>query len=162
METQPKPLKLPLWEELPDFSLHLDQLIEFTNKYVEPIVGDKLTKTMMHNYFKANVIKSPDGKLHDRIQVAGAIVVSLLKNVFSLTEIKLGLAWILSDDSPQVGYDNFVKMFNEQAEQKLNEVTSIDLKGASKPTVMQYNAVQTVLFWRTTKILLRTKFDEKM
>nr|WP_252893057.1 DUF1836 domain-containing protein [Lentilactobacillus otakiensis] len=52
-------IKLPMWEELPTFSLHLDQLLDLTNGYLEPIIGDKITKTMLHNYFKAKILVPP-------------------------------------------------------------------------------------------------------
>ncbi|MFT8399749.1 MAG: DUF1836 domain-containing protein [Lentilactobacillus diolivorans] len=150
--------KLPLWDELPGFSLHLDQLLDITNSYVEPIIGETVTKTMIHNYFKGQILDSPETKGYERKQLAGAIVVDLLKNVFTLSEIKQGLNWILVDASPQEGYDNFARMFNEQAAQKRigsTKVTSIDLKSASKATVMQYHAVQAILFWLSTRRILK-------
>ena len=73
---------LPHWSDLPGFDLHLDQLIELTNGYLRPITGDIVTKTMMHNYFKADVLVAPDKKSYHKIHLAGAIIVGLLKNIF--------------------------------------------------------------------------------
>lgn len=55
-------IKLPMWDELPSFDLHLDQLLDLTNQYLSPIIGSKITKTMMHNYFKADIIVPPNAK----------------------------------------------------------------------------------------------------
>lgn len=68
---------LPHWSDLPGFDLHLDQLIELTNGYLRPITGDIVTKTMMHNYFKADVLVAPDKKSYHKIHLAGAIIVGL-------------------------------------------------------------------------------------
>ncbi|EEI21149.1 hypothetical protein G8J22_02570 [Lentilactobacillus hilgardii] len=149
--------KLPLWRELPSFNLHLDQLLDITNAFLEPITEERITKTMMHNYFKASIIDAPIKKKYQRKQLAGAIIVGLLKNVFSLSEIRQGLSWLLVDASPAEGYDNFVKMFNEQASQKQLEtthITSINLEVATNATLMQYTAVQSILFWLLTRRIL--------
>ncbi|WP_317767368.1 DUF1836 domain-containing protein [Pediococcus ethanolidurans] len=142
--------RLPLWSELPNFDLHLDQLLDITNSFVEPLIEEKITKTMMHNYFKAGIIEAPIKKKYERKQLAGAIVIGVLKNVFSLSEIEQGLCLILADTSPAVGYDNFIKMFNEQSSQKAIKnppMTSINLETTSGTTLVQYSAVQSVLFW---------------
>lgn len=148
------PVRLPLWEELPTFSLHLDQLLTLTNQYLEPIIGDQLTKTMLHNYFKAKILLPLVNKRYERIQLAGAIVVGLLKNIFSLTEIQHGLAAILEDGSPKYGYNNFVRLFNEQAAQAgapLTKPRPLPIKSAKPVTVMQYDAVQSILFWLSAR-----------
>lgn len=153
--------RLPLWNELPSFNLHLDQLLDITNSFVEPMIEEKITKTMMHNYFKAGIIESPIKKKYERKQLAGAIVVGVLKNVFSLSEIEQGICLILADASPAEGYDNFIKMFNEQSSQREIQTTpinSINLETASSTTLVQYSAVQSTLFWLLARrVIQRTQ-----
>lgn len=146
--------RLPLWSELPSFSLHLDQLLDITNSFVEPMIEEKITKTMMHNYFKAGLIEAPIKKKYERKQLAGAIVVGVLKNVFSLSEIEQGLCFILEDTSPEEGYDNFIKIFNDQSSQKV-PTTSVNLETTSRTTLVQYSAVQSVLFWFLARRLIQ-------
>ncbi|WP_416353128.1 DUF1836 domain-containing protein [Agrilactobacillus fermenti] len=150
--------KLPNWDDLPSFGLQLKQLIEVANSFIVPITGQQITKTMIQNYFKDGVLDTPEHQTYERKQVAGAIVVGMLKNVFSLNEIRNGLHWILTESAPQSGYDNFVNIFNEQAAENLLEPKSlkkIKLKSPSQSTIMQYGAVQTVLFWLFTKNFLQ-------
>nr|WP_235720353.1 DUF1836 domain-containing protein [Liquorilactobacillus mali] len=45
-------------------------------------------------------------------------MVSVLKNVFSLSEIEHGLCLILVDTSPAEGYNDFIRMFNERVLKK--------------------------------------------
>lgn len=150
-------VRLPTWDELPTFSLHLDQLLDLTNGVLEPITGDKVTKTMLHNYFKAKILVPPVRKKYQRTQLAGAIVVGLLKNIFTLSEIKAGLITMLGTGTPKAGYNNFVVMFNEQAAKvgtEISDPTSLNLKSASQATLMQYDAVQSILFWLLAKYRL--------
>lgn len=158
------PLRLPLWDELPTESLRMKQLLEITNQYVEPIIDDTLTQTMMHNYFKADVLPAPVGKFYEQKDVAGAIVVDLLKNNFSLNEIKYALHWVLREFSPKEGYDNFVNMFNEQAKQEPfspKSLTSIDLKSATEVTKMQYAGLHSILYWYYSKKMLEEDWEKK-
>ncbi len=118
---------------------------------------------MMHNYFKAGLIEAPIKKRYARNHLAGAIVVGVLKNVFSLSEIKQGLRLILLDTSPAEGYDNFIKMFNNQISQKeiqTTPMTSINLETTSKTTLVQYSAVQSVLFWLLARRLIQKIQDQ--
>lgn len=66
-------IRLPMWEELPAFSLHLDQLLDLTNEVLEPIIGDKITKTMLQNYFKARILVPPVKSKYHRTQLAGRL-----------------------------------------------------------------------------------------
>ena len=157
-------IRLPMWEELPAFSLHLDQLLDLTNEYLEPIIGDKITKTMLHNYFKAKILVPPVKKKYQRTQLAGAIVVGLLKNIFTLNEVKAGLITLLGNGTPKTGYNNFVVMFNEQAAKagkELSDPTSLELASAGQPTLMQYDAVQSSLFWLSAQNRLHEMMDQQ-
>jgi len=131
---------------------------------VEPIIGEKLTKTMMHNYFKSGVLESPQGKLHTQMQLAGAIIVDLLKKIFTLTEIKAGLKIMLADTSPQVAYDTFVDIFNEQASRESlssKALTNIDIEAATPIIQMEYAAVESILFWVDSRKILYENIESK-
>ncbi|MFT9457445.1 MAG: DUF1836 domain-containing protein [Liquorilactobacillus hordei] len=94
----------------------------------------------MHNYFKADIIETPIKKKYERKQVAGAIIVGVL--CIPLSEIEQGLYLVLADTSPEEGYANFVKIFNEQSSQKKikkTPVTSINLETTS--STILYNIV---------------------
>ncbi|KGH54488.1 DUF1836 domain-containing protein [Oenococcus oeni] len=139
--------KLPLWNELPTFDIYLDQLLDITNDYVSPVTGELLTKTMMHNYTKAQVIVRPKNKRYSRIHLAGAIIVSLLKSVFSLDAIKKGFQIELNHGPPEDVYNRFIEMFNQVSSQNdlseaLNKLPEID----SKAAIIQYEAIIAVVF----------------
>ncbi|MDN6967238.1 DUF1836 domain-containing protein [Oenococcus sp. UCMA 17063] len=139
--------KLPLWNELPAFEIYLDQLLDITNEYVYPVTGERLTKTMMHNYTKAEVIIRPRNKRYSRIHLAGAIIVSLLKSVFSLDAIKKGFRIELNHGPSEEVYNRFIQMFNQASSQNnLSEALSTLPEIDSKAAIIQYEAIMTVVF----------------
>ena len=59
---------LPAWDELPDFELYMDQVTTFMDERLKNTTrnpgGDKiLTKTMINNYAKNNLLPSPNKKI---------------------------------------------------------------------------------------------------
>ena len=83
---------LPRWDELPDISLYLEQVLELVNgslgKFLE---GDKngriLTQTMVNNYVKHGFIQSPVKKRYDKTALASLIVIAVLKDIFTIKDI---------------------------------------------------------------------------
>ncbi|MCH4171221.1 MAG: DUF1836 domain-containing protein [Lactobacillus sp.] len=152
-------LRLPLWADLPTFDLHLDQLLLLVNEYVEPITGEVVTKTMLHNYFKLKIIVPPVKKRYGRVQLAGAIVVALLKSVFALGEIKQGFDVVAKGHAPQKAYDNFAVIFNQETmaktPQAVPHITATSKDAVDQLIQVQYAAVQAVLYWLAAKSQLQ-------
>ncbi len=75
---------------IPNISLYMDQLQE----YFETTLGDLkrqdedtvLTKTMINNYVKSNLIKAPERKKYDKETIGDLIVIYHLKKAFSIQD----------------------------------------------------------------------------
>ncbi len=84
--------KLPKWEELPDIGLYMDQLEKLLNKYLNIYNdGDEeklITRAMINNYVKNELIPKPQKKLYSRDHIAYLLVIGLLKPVLSISNIK--------------------------------------------------------------------------
>ena len=51
---------LPLWSELPDLELYMDQVISFITRYFDESTAEKLiTPSMVNNYVKLGTIPAP-------------------------------------------------------------------------------------------------------
>lgn len=82
---------LPRFNELPDIDLYMDQvlniiensLIIFSSENDENII----TKSMINNYVKQDVIEKPFKKRYKKFHVAYLIIISILKKVLSISEI---------------------------------------------------------------------------
>ena len=86
---------LPLWEELPDIELYMDQVITLIERYLAPLVGQTdnkvITSAMINNYVKLNIMPKPNKKRYERLHMAYLIVITILKQVLLIPEIKNGI-----------------------------------------------------------------------
>ena len=105
----------PKWSELPEIDLYLDQVLEYVNKLDSPVMlkNDKgLTSAMINNYVKNHYVDKPIKKKYSRRQLARLIVITYLKNVFSIQEISKTLTILTENDKSEIMYNNFVACMN--------------------------------------------------
>lgn len=100
------------WEELPTMNLYVDQLVSVVNDQLTGLHVGTITKSMVNNYVKKGVIMAPVKKKYSAYQLAAITVIALLKNTYSLDDIKAGLAQLTVNDYPQAVYNRFVDLFN--------------------------------------------------
>ena len=105
----------PKWSELPEIDLYLDQVLEYVNKLHSSVMlkNDKgLTSAMINNYVKNHYVDKPIKKKYSRRQLARLIVITYLKNVFSIQEISKTLTMLTKNDKSEIMYNNFVACMN--------------------------------------------------
>ena len=91
-ESKAKSYRIPRWEELPDFDLYMDQILSFLEKHTE-IFGISesekiITNSMINNYVKLGLIKAPIKKKYNKSHIANLLMITILKKVLSMNEIK--------------------------------------------------------------------------
>lgn len=110
----------PKWDELPEIDLYLDQVLLYVNQISNSAIVQNekgLTASMINNYVKHGHVDKPIKKKYKRNQVARLIVITSLKNVFSIQEISKTLAVFTANNQSQHRYDDFVACMNgEQSE----------------------------------------------
>ncbi|QOD86410.1 DUF1836 domain-containing protein [Weissella viridescens] len=103
--------KLPRWDTLPGIDLYLDQVIELINGYLAPVTpADEkkiLTASMLNNYVKQDLMPAPVKKKYSRQHLVFLIVITLMKQTFTLSEIKSVLTEALAHQSIKAFYDAF-------------------------------------------------------
>ncbi|MCI8587737.1 MAG: DUF1836 domain-containing protein [Clostridia bacterium] len=115
---------IPRWNELPTIDLYLDQVVNLINSFLSPYIFFKndikkedsdelLTKTMINNYVKNNLIEAPIKKQYSRNQIAKLFVICVLKQVYSMQDIKKLIDIALMDSTIQIAYDKFCKLFEQ-------------------------------------------------
>lgn len=116
----------PLWEELPEIELYLDQVLLYVNQVTQSTLGpnDKgLTASMVNNYVKYGHVAKPIKKKYNAAQVARLIVITSLKTVFEISEIAKTLEILRTDAESQKSYYNdFVACMNGQFPQEAPQV----------------------------------------
>lgn len=102
--------RCPRWDELPDIELYMDQVLSVLERklkiFAEP--DEKIiTSTMINNYVKQKVIKPPLNKRYDRYHLAYFYVICVLKRIFSVGEICVGIAKLHRAYRTAQAYDIF-------------------------------------------------------
>ena len=123
--------KLPLWDELTDIELYMDQVTGLLDKYLSVYVkegADKMiSASMVNNYVKMGIIPPPVNKRYGKAQIAGLIMVLALKQVLSMSEIKDLLEKKIQKHDISVVYNEFC------AEQKSAYERMLSLCFGSEP-----------------------------
>ena len=114
MNTEIDNFHLPRWNELPSIDLYIDQLVSLLEKYLSGYIkndndkDDKLiTKTMINNYVKHGVVEPPVNKKYNKNHMATLFVVFILKQVYSISDIKRLISLGLNTSSIEEAYNRF-------------------------------------------------------
>ena len=99
------------FDELPDFGLYSDQVIAIIEKQLSfPNATQEeriITPAMINNYVKLQLIDKPERKKYYKTHIAQLIVITLLKQVLPLSEVKKGLELQVSIRGFQIAFDTF-------------------------------------------------------
>ena len=143
----------PRWDELPDMDLYMDQVVTLLNSSLElftaPHQGKQITSTMINNYVKHGIVKSPIKKRYSKRHVAYLIVVCILKSVYSMDEISHLIAVQIEKYPQQRAYDYFCaelesclhSIFNHK---KIRHIASCD-EGSLTVDLIR-NTIQSVAY----------------
>ena len=112
---------IPRWEELPNVDLYMDQILTFINTSLSECIkygNDEekntiLTKTMINNYVKNNLLEAPLKKKYSKTQCAKLFVICILKQVFSMNEISSLINIALESTDIVHAYNSFCSLFEE-------------------------------------------------
>lgn len=87
--------------DIPDIDLYMDQMLTFLNGKLDPLKRDPedklLTKTMINNYTKQQLLMPPKNKKYNKEHILLLILIYQLKNVLSITDIQHLFHPILND-----------------------------------------------------------------
>ena len=103
--------KILSYDQLPDFDLYIDQLIHVVDQQMLPLKmvpsNTEITASMVNNYVKHDLLPPPKKKRYGKKHLAILIVISFLKSVFSIGEIKKGIEMTLENREYGLAYDEF-------------------------------------------------------
>ena len=130
-------LHIPRWNELPNVDLYLDQVVNLINSTFSSYISldndvkkqenQILTKTMINNYVKNGLIDAPTRKLYSKIQLAKLFVICILKQVYSMHEIRILIKMALKYGTDEETYNNFCDLFEEALYCTYNKIDFISL-----------------------------------
>lgn len=104
-------------DELPNIDLYMDQVTTFMDKHLESskrYSEDKLlTKTMINNYTKNNLLPSPAKKKYSKDHMYLLIYIYYMKNILSISDIKSILEPITDKFFSNDGEMNLEQIYEE-------------------------------------------------
>lgn len=115
-----KSFYLPRWNEFPNVDLYIDQVVCLLESYLSDYIKsdydteDKtITKTMINNYVKYKIIKPPVNKKYNKEHFAYLFVVFILKQVYSISEIKKLIDLAIETSDTEQAYNRFCAELEE-------------------------------------------------
>ena len=150
---------IPRWNELPDLDLYLDQVVTFIDKYLSNYIktdienknnDDKevksttcVTKTMINNYVKQNIMEPPVKKKYNKKHIAYLFVICILKQVYSISDIDKLIKLAQKDFPTDKAYNTFCHALESCIKNTFSGKSYIGHKHLSPSTYLLVNVVQT-------------------
>lgn len=114
MNKEIKDFHLPRWNELPNIDLYIDQLVCLLEEYLAGYIKNDnekeekiITKTMINNYVKQNIIEPPQNKKYNKEHMASLFVIFVLKQVYSINDIKKLICLAMETSPIEQAYNRF-------------------------------------------------------
>ncbi len=98
---------LPLFNEIPDVGLYLNQCATYINRALSPLFGISITESMISNYVKKKLIANPIKKQYSRENLAYLLFITLAKNAASLDDIQQLITIQKESYSTEIAYEYF-------------------------------------------------------
>jgi len=128
--------RLPLYHEIPDVGLYLEQTAKYISDYLAPLQDTPVTGSMISNYVKKGLIPSPVRKQYNREQIAQLMFIAVAKMSMSMDDLYLMLSIQRQTYSSEIAYNYFCKelenvlscVFSRKSEMDMVGVESTDEK----------------------------------
>ncbi len=121
-------LEFAQWHHLPDIELYMDQLLTYINRQVpQDLKTQDLSKSMVNNYIKQEIIPRPNGKRYGKAHIAQLTILSILKEVFTIQECK-DLFSIFNTEEGMEGFGEDYNIFLESIDGALAEIEDLYVK----------------------------------
>ena len=152
---------IPRWNELPEIDLYLDQVVNYLEKYLFQYSSNKedkiITKTMINNYVKQGILPAPEKKKYNRTHLAYLMVICVLKQVYSISDIGKLISLTIQYFEVSKAYNRFCANLEISIK---NVFTKKEFPNIERMTEEQYllkNVVQAV----ADKLYVEFKFLNK-
>ena len=103
---------LPLWEELPQLDLYMDQVVALINSYLgflpkEVGMDAVVTAAAINNYVRKKIVPAPIKKRYSRIHLAYLLMICTLKQTMTIAQIQKIIPVGLDEAQVQSLYSNY-------------------------------------------------------
>ena len=138
-----KTVNIPVYREIPDVGLYLDQVVKYINSFLEG--SGEVTASMLTNYIKHKIVKRYNRKTYVRDQISCFFFIALVKSILPLDKIK-----ILLDQNSDPSFEAYYERFR-------NELILQQENGKSNEDEFLQKLVSTILNKIYLEDMIQTK-----
>ena len=159
--------RLPDWDSLPQLELYMDQVIVLLKRYLGPLSwgGEEkaITASIINNYVRLKVMPAPVKKKYSRVHLASLIIICVLKQSLSISDIQKIFPQDHSEEAVRLLYGDFVRQYRKVSGAFARQVQSTeDLCAAGGKELILTAAVISSLAKDMTEFLLRSEEQETL
>lgn len=105
---------IPMWDDIPEIDLYMDQTVELVNKYLSFFArfldeAYEVTRPMINNYVKLKIMPAPEKKKYSRKHIAYILVICILKQTLNISAIQKIMPFDMDEEAVKYRYNSFVK-----------------------------------------------------
>lgn len=119
--------RLPDWEEIPDFGLYMDQVVQLLRQYLRYLPPEleqpqAITSAAINNYVRTKLMPEPRKKKYYRIHIAYLLMICTLKQSLRLSMLPALLPGDLPEQDVQRMYAAYVQRHRLCAQYFIDQV----------------------------------------
>lgn len=104
--------QLPAWEDIPDFGLYMEQVVQLLKQYLDYLPFESkqaqtITPAAINNYVRTKMLPEPKKKKYYRVHLAYLIMICTLKQSLSLSMLQTLLPGDLPEEEVRAAYRSF-------------------------------------------------------
>lgn len=137
---------LPRWNELPNIDLYMDQVLNYIESGLNDYIKSDekfITKTMINNYVKQGILEPPVNKKYNKLHIAELFVICILKQVYSISEVKALINLALEANSAENSYNKFCDYLTESLISTFNGTEYSKITTLTKEQYLLKNVTQS-------------------
>lgn len=121
--------RLPIWEEIPDLGLYMDQVVMLLTQYLDflpPEIKEArvITASTINNYVRMKIMPEPLKKKYYRIHIAYLIMICTLKQSLPIAAVQKLIPMDLALEEVKSIYSAYVQRHHASAQYFIEQVRS--------------------------------------
>ena len=142
--------RLPAWEEIPDFGLYMEQVVQLLKQYLSYLPPElkqsqTITAAAINNYVRTKMLPEPRKKKYYRIHIAYLLMICTLKQSLSLSMLQTLLPGDLPEDEVKRAYTAYALRHRLCAQYFVDQV-KLSAAAMLEPDMVTELAVQDMLY----------------
>ena len=119
--------RLPMWEDIPDIGLYMEQIVTLLKGYLDylpPELKEEqfISAATVNNYVRKKIMPEPIKKRYYRTHIAYLIMICSLKHCLSIPTLQTMIPMGLSEDELRDIYNSYAKQHSRAAVYFTNQV----------------------------------------